>query len=1304
MQTTPIRILNHQATTSTRRPAGQVARTSLKHIGQRIAWLAIAFTVAFVLCLFTTDRSQAATLTVCASGCNHTTIQAAINAAVAGDTISIGAGTYLENLTIAKNITLQGASAATTIIDGNNLGRVITINSGVVVINDVTIQNGKAIDGAAGAGTGGGLAGQDGGGIMNQGTLTLSRSIVRNNRAGNGGSCTGNYCTGGLAGNGGGLYNGGASGTATISQVTFTGNTAGTGGVCNGTACLAQIGGYGGGIYNDFGLTMTVVNSTISGNLAGAGGACTGADCIPGYMGSGGGMYNRQAIARIAHTTITLNNAGDAGGLGHVGGPGLDSLFPTSVMQVKNSVIAGNTAETSAPDCQVVVYGSLVGPTQISYGGNVYGEGTGCEVDAALGDKTVAPALVFSTLLLQTLADNTGPTPTHMLIGGGAAVNNVPVAQCTDFANAAVTVDQRNVARPAGAACDSGAVEGESAPPLAVTINQAATQADPTNVSPVLFDVVFSAEAIGFDGADVTLGGTAGATTAVVTGSGAVYQVAVSGMTLAGTVIATIPASVASGVSGNLNLPSTSTDNTVTVDMIPPTVTINQAATQADPTNVSPVLFDVLFSEPVTGFNNSDIVLSGTAGATTAVVSGSGASYQVAVSGMTTAGTVIATINAGAAFDALNNPNLVATSTDNTVTYDGLPPTVTINQAPGQTDPSSVSPFRFSVVFNKPVTGFTNTDVVISGTAGANSVVVTGGPATYQVEVSGMTTPGTVIATIPAGAATDALGNLSAASTSTDNTMTYSLATGQITFVKVVEGGAVQPSAFTFNVVGGPQNIAHNSQVAINIGSYTVTENGPTGYIPAVASGACRLQGGAILLTVTSAGGVCTVTNTQRGVSIVESASMNSLAEGSTVQGTYDIKLLSRPAANVVVSFPLNPQVTFNKRSFTFTSSNWSTAQRVFVTVVDDNLVEGDGFQATIPQTVSSSDPNYNGAGVPFIGNGPDPDSNPSTVNVYIRDNDGSTQPLLISTNENGTLPGLGDFADEDIIRYDPVTNSWSMYFDGSDVGVGSQDVDAFTLSPSGTLLVSFDANFTLSQLYSENGQALAVSDADILEFIPTQLGANTAGKFRLYFKGSNNGLDTVGEDIDSLAMVGNDLIIGVTGAVAVPGVSGNDEDLLRCHVANPNSRPVVCSSWSLYFDGSTIGLTTESEDVLGVFVQGNDIYLSTLGSYSVTSGNVTLNGNVGDIIVYNSTASVPLRNYWNGRAHGLTTHRIDGIVIMPPSLMAASRLGETDSGPNPWSKESDDDTDDPDELDGTETDEQEGAAFRLLAPFVSNE
>src|SRR5256712_7459760 len=107
-------------------------------------------------------------------------------------------------------------------------------------------------------------------------------------------------------------------------------------------------------------------------------------------------------------------------------------------------------------------------------------------------------------------------------------------------------------------------------------------------------------------------------------------------MTTSGTVVATIAAGVATDAAGNGNTASTSTDNTVTFnapDTTPPSVTINQAATQADPTSSAPINFTVSFSEHTTELNSraetvSRILLD----AKTVTVSGSGSSYTAAVS------------------------------------------------------------------------------------------------------------------------------------------------------------------------------------------------------------------------------------------------------------------------------------------------------------------------------------------------------------------------------------------------------------------------------------------------------------------------------------------------------------------------------------------------------------------------------------------------------------------------------------------------------------------------------------------------
>lgn len=106
-----------------------------------------------------------------------------------------------------------------------------------------------------------------------------------------------------------------------------------------------------------------------------------------------------------------------------------------------------------------------------------------------------------------------------------------------------------------------------------------------------------------------------------------------------------------------------------------PTVTINQGSGQADPATASSIVFDIVFSEAVTGFSTGDVTLSGTASGTligTVVDSGDHIHFTCTVSGMTSHGTVIASI-ASSVCTATGSglPNAASTSTDNTVTWAG---------------------------------------------------------------------------------------------------------------------------------------------------------------------------------------------------------------------------------------------------------------------------------------------------------------------------------------------------------------------------------------------------------------------------------------------------------------------------------------------------------------------------------------------------------------------------------------------------------------------------------------------------------
>jgi CSLREA domain-containing protein len=211
----------------------------------------------------------------------NTTLRAAIeeaNALAGADSISLAAGTFtlgLGEITISSDLTITGAGAGATIIDGASLSRIFNITSGTVTISDLTITNGDA-----GAGNGGGIqvgssatvnlvdvaltgnTGFFGGAIVNAGALDLTNVTIANNTAtsdaggiwsqGNFSSLNATNVT--ISGNatpglGGGLY---VTKNATLTNVTITNNSA----------------SQGAGIYETGGApNATVTNSIIAGNL-----------------------------------------------------------------------------------------------------------------------------------------------------------------------------------------------------------------------------------------------------------------------------------------------------------------------------------------------------------------------------------------------------------------------------------------------------------------------------------------------------------------------------------------------------------------------------------------------------------------------------------------------------------------------------------------------------------------------------------------------------------------------------------------------------------------------------------------------------------------------------------------------------------------------------------------------------------------------------------------------------------------------------------------------------------------------------
>lgn len=346
-------------------------------------------------------------------------------------------------------------------------------NAGTLTLNRVTLVDNQTGSGGTGGDLycsnfgefcfAGGGDGGDGGAVYSTGSLTINDSTLNNNQTGAGGAPGTDNCSvdaicgtsSGSRGDGGAInqttasgltvtasslaanmaaFGGGIScfGVCTISDSTISGNAAdsigggiyvvgsGNKSVTNTTVHGNTAGSSGGGVYGNAG-TLNITNSTISGNYA---------------RSSGGGITaNGSNPINLNHVTVTNNRVqvGDGGGI-------FRNLY---TFNIKNSIVADNIDDGGqAPDC----YGTIT-----SLGYNHVENMNGCTLTTTTGDIT------GSDPGLGVLANNGGPTFTHLPNVGSVVLNSIPVG--TNDCGTLITNDQRGAGRSFGGGCDKGAVE-----------------------------------------------------------------------------------------------------------------------------------------------------------------------------------------------------------------------------------------------------------------------------------------------------------------------------------------------------------------------------------------------------------------------------------------------------------------------------------------------------------------------------------------------------------------------------------------------------------------------------------------------------------------------------------------------------------------------------------------------------------------------------------------------------------------------------------------------------------------------------
>ena len=267
----------------------------------------------------------------------------------------------------------------------------------------------------------------------------------------------------------------------------------------------------------------------------------------------------------------------------------------------------------------------------------------------------------------------------------------------------------------------------------------------------------FGESVTGFDSVDIQVSG--GSVSGLVDDGGGVFTATIDAAA-DGEVQVAIAAGVAQDVASNSNLAAITF--TLDVDTDRPTPVITGPAT---PTNTDPFALVIDFGEPVTGFESTDIQVSG--GSVSGLVDDGGGVFTATIDADAD-GVVQVNIAANVAQDLASNSNAAVIPL--TLTVDTSVPTPVLTSP---VSPTNADPFTVVIDFGEPVTGFEPADIQVSGGSVSGLTDDGGGTFTARIDANA---DGEMQVDIAAGVAQDLANNSNAAAISFEITVDTSIA------------------------------------------------------------------------------------------------------------------------------------------------------------------------------------------------------------------------------------------------------------------------------------------------------------------------------------------------------------------------------------------------------------------------------------------------------------------------------------------------------------------------------------------------